>query len=122
MTLLEAIARQEGFYVDGSRAHRNNNPGNIEYGPFAKEHGSIGIEPAALSHDKPRFAVFSSPEAGFAALGALLHERYSGMTLEAALNEYAPPVENDTNVYLAHVCEWCGARPTDLIDPYLNGS
>ena len=25
----EAIARQEGFYVKGSRAQRNNNPGNV---------------------------------------------------------------------------------------------
>ena len=39
-TFLEAIAREEGFYVKDTRAQRNRNPGNIEYGKFSIAHDS----------------------------------------------------------------------------------
>ena len=104
MTLYMAISRQEGFYVEGSRAARNNNPGNLEYGPFTKTQGATGGD--------PRFAIFPTPEMGFAALHNLfLTEPYRGLTLEQALNRFAPPVENDTRNYLANVCVWTGANP-----------
>ncbi|RRA47097.1 hypothetical protein [Acidipila sp. EB88] len=50
MSLTEGIAREEGFYVLNSRAQRNNNPGNIDWGEYAQLHGA--------SHGDPRFAVF----------------------------------------------------------------
>lgn len=111
MTLLEAMARQEGFYVKGTRPNKNNNPGDIEFGPFAKQHGATGSD--------GRFAIFPSAAAGFAAMGALLRKHYAGLTIKAALNKYAPPVENATDIYLAHVCEWSGVHPDDLIDAHL---
>jgi hypothetical protein len=46
--------------VFGPRNRRNNNPGNIEYGPFAKEHGAIGTD--------GRFAIFPDEETGFRAM------------------------------------------------------
>ena len=111
MTLLAAMARQEGFFAAGSRPQKNNNPGDLEYGKFAKAHGAIGTD--------GRFAIFPDAATGYAAMAALLHSAYAGMTIEAALNKYAPPVENQTNVYLAHVCEWTGLQPTDIISDHL---
>jgi hypothetical protein len=108
VTLVEAIAREEGFYVPGTRAERNNNPGNIEYGSFAAHHGATGSD--------GRFAVFPDNATGFAALRELLMIHYAGMTLEAALNKFAPPFENDVSSYLLNVCQWTGAAPTDIID------
>jgi hypothetical protein len=112
MLLLEAMAREEGFYVPGTRPNRNHNPGDIEYGPFAIANGATGTD--------GRFAIFADDATGFAAMAALLAEHYAGMTIEAALNKYAPPVENQTNVYLQRVCEWTGLQPTDIISEYLD--
>ena len=57
----------------GSRGDRNNNPGNIEYGPFAVAHGAIGTD--------GRFAVFPDKLTGETAMANLLRANYSGLTL-----------------------------------------
>lgn len=90
----------------GARSWRNNNPGNIEYGTFAKEHGAIGSD--------GRFAVFPSYEAGRAAKEALLFDSrgYAGKTIEEAINRYAPPSENDSSWYAASVAEAIGVDVT----------
>jgi hypothetical protein len=106
-TLSQAIAREEGYYIDGTRAQRNNNPGNIEYGPFARSHGATGGD--------PRFAIFPTPEAGFAALVGLLLKHYLGMTVAQALSHWAPPVENNTAQYIRNVCAWIEKDPTAII-------
>jgi hypothetical protein len=111
MNLLTAMAKQEGFYIRGSRPNRNNNPGDLEFGPFARAHGAIDSD--------GRFAIFPDTATGFQAMKALLLRDYSGLTIEQALNKYAPPNENDTNVYLQHVCEWTGLNPNALIDDAL---
>ena len=115
MTLAEAIARMEGFYAAGqvpNRPQRNNNPGDIEFGTFAQRFGAVSGD--------PRFAVFPSVEAGFAALNALLREpSYHGLTLEQCINRYAPPVENNTNLYVAAVCHWTGRQPGDVLNSFL---
>jgi len=46
---------------------------------------------------------------------------YSGMTLSAALNKYAPPVENNTNAYLAGVCKMTGLTPDTVLTEELIG-
>lgn len=108
MTLLHAIARQEGFYVAGTRAARNNNPGNLEAGKFAVAHGATGSD--------GRFAIFPSAEAGFAALKALLESPgYVGLTVAETIAKFAPPNENNTEAYIADVCHWCPCQPADLI-------
>jgi hypothetical protein len=111
VTLLEAMARQEGFYAAGSRPERNNNPGDIEDGKFARAHGATGTD--------GRFAIFPDSATGFAAMRALLLSAYRGLTIQQALNKYAPPVENDTNTYLEHVCEWANLNPCEMIDSAL---
>lgn len=115
MTFLEAVARMEGFYRKGARPQRNSNPGDIEFGKFAAAHGATHAEQPA-----GRFAVFPSVEAGFAAMHALFEAPgYRALTVQQALNRWAPPVENDTSAYTANVCAWVGCKPTDPIAPLL---
>lgn len=107
-TVIEAIARMEGWGVAGNLPTRNNNPGDIDNGRFAQAHGA---EPGTAG----RFAYFPTPAAGFQALRELLLAGYVSLTLEAALNKYAPPCENQTNAYIANVCEWTGLTPETVL-------
>lgn len=77
----------------GTVAWRNNNPGNLEYGDFAKRHGAIASD--------GRFAIFPSLEAGRKAKENLLFntESYRGRTLSQSIAAYAPSNENDTKAY-----------------------
>lgn len=98
------VRRQNGTEerLEGNRASRNNNPGNIQYGEFAKSAGAIGTD--------GRFAVFPSYEVGRAAKKKLLWDTksYSGKTIEEAINRYAPPSENDTKSYVKTVSSAVG--------------
>ncbi|HEY0264212.1 MAG TPA: hypothetical protein VGC07_06795 [Granulicella sp.] len=114
-TFLEAVAREEGFYIAKTRPQRNNNPGDIEWGKFTQAHGATAGD--------PRFAIFSTPEAGFACMKALFQSSgYKGLTIAQALNRWAPPVENQTNLYIVNVCKWTGLTPDTVIDGILDGS
>lgn len=76
----------------GSRAWRNNNPGNIRYSKFAQRNGAIG--------EAGGFAVFPDEATGMAAISALLRsDSYNKLTIEGAISRYAPPVENNTAAY-----------------------
>lgn len=76
----------------GSRAWRNNNPGNIRYSKFARSHGAIG--------QAGNFAVFPDEETGVNAIRALLRSKsYNTLTVGGAISKYAPPFENDTAAY-----------------------
>jgi hypothetical protein len=111
MTLLGAMARQEGFFVAGSRPAKNNNPGDIEAGKFTRAHGAIGSD--------GRFAIFRTTTDGYTCMAKLLDSAYHGMTIGDALAKYAPPVENQTSVYLAHILNWTGLKATDIISDHL---
>jgi hypothetical protein len=86
----------------GSRNWRNNNPGNIEYGDFAKSLGAIGTD--------GRFAIFATYEAGRDAKQKLLFEgkNYKNKTISEAINRYAPPTENNTQAYINSVISSIG--------------
>lgn len=120
MKFVEAIAVMEGFYAPGSRPQRNNNPGDISWGNFASKHGATGPETLA-SGGAGRFAVFPSPEVGFAAMNALLSgPSYQGMTVAEALNKWAPPGDgNNESAYLDGVCQMTGCEPDTMIDGLL---
>lgn len=92
----------------GSRAWRNNNPGNIEKGTFADENGAIGGD--------TRFAIFPDEQIGRDAIVALLKSAsYRNLTLQQAINRYAPPSENNTTGYVTFVVNTTGvARSTVL--------
>ncbi|MCB1522487.1 MAG: tape measure protein [Rhodoblastus sp.] len=80
--------------VGGSRSWRNNNPGNIEYGPFAKSMGATGSD--------GRFAIFPDYGAGRAAQEKLLFDSkgYRDLTLGKAISRWAPASENNVPAYL----------------------
>jgi len=121
MLLLEAMARMEGWGKPGTRPTRNNNPLDIEWGEFAREHGAV--VPQTVTS---RFAVFPTAASGFACAAALVRDletKYSGLTVQTLIrgqrdakgnvlpggySGWAPPVENDDNLCLANVLEWTG--------------
>lgn len=94
----------------GSRAWRNNNPGNLRYGNFAKSMGAVGA-------DADGYAVFGDADSGRAARAKLLFESqggkklktnadygaglgYQDKTLLQAVAAYVPPEDsNDTAAY-----------------------
>ncbi|MEM9969515.1 MAG: hypothetical protein AAF762_00230 [Pseudomonadota bacterium] len=93
----------------GSRSWRNANPGNLEYGPFAKANGAIGTD--------GRFAIFPDEATGRAAMERLLFESssYKNRDLASALNRYAPPSENDTGSYVNFVAGQAGVAPDAVL-------
>jgi hypothetical protein len=90
------VVYQDEVRVGGTKAWRNNNPGNIIGGAWANAHGAIGT-----AFD---MAVFPDEATGAAAIPALLRTaRYQAMTIREAISTYAPPRENNTEAYIQHV-------------------
>lgn len=77
----------------GSLAWRNNNAGNLVYGPKTEKWGAIGKGPRG-------FAIFPDEKTGRDALDSLLRTSYANMSISAAIFKYAPPSENDVGLYL----------------------
>lgn len=112
--------------MGGSRSWRNNNPGNMEYGTFAKSHGAIGTD--------GRFAIFPTEEAGRRAKEALIFESnggkrlpnnpldygagigYRDKTLTQMIAAYAPASENNTRAYQQRVLAAVGGRNKRMRD------
>lgn len=119
LTFTQALARQEGFGPPGNRSTRNNNPGDIEWGAFARAHGATRLEliPAGLP-ETARFAYFPDLEKGWAAAKDLLsvpavfdrhgflQHGYLGATITQIINRFAPPSENNTEAYIRNVCDF----------------
>lgn len=99
---------REFVRIGGSRAWRNCNPGNIRKGSFALANGSIG--------DDGSFAVFPNRPTGSKAIESLFRgPSYRALSIEKAINRYAPPQENDTNAYLEFVIDQSGLSRSDVI-------
>lgn len=86
-----------------TRADRNNNPGNIEDGAFARR------QPGYVGGDG-RFARFASPQHGFAAMEGLLggYLRQGRDTIWSIISKWAPSSENNVGAYAAHVARLTG--------------
>lgn len=96
----------------GNRGLRNNNPGNIEYGPFAIKHGAIGTD--------GRFAIFPTIEIGRAAANSLLdsYQRQGINTIGGIINRYAPKKDhNDVVAYGAALSKATGRGLNDQLLP-----
>jgi hypothetical protein len=107
----------EDVYQGGSMAWRNNNPGNLKDGAFARRHGAIG----GYTNDKGTFAIFPDAATGESARQALLKgPSYSDLTLDGFVAKYAPKNENDTAKYQAQMRQALGVdgstRLRDLRD------
>lgn len=106
---------QDGSVVkrsEGTVAWRCNNPGNLKFGPFAKQYG-------AISHDHGGHAVFPNLEMGTYAHSQLLFSpdsRYYNLTLIDAIKRYAP--ESDGNnpwAYQRYITNKTGVGPSRLL-------
>ena len=117
-TFIQAIAQMEGFGPPHNRATRNNNPGNLDFAPWE----AVGPFNAVLEtipqgySSKPRFAAFPDADTGFAAMRSLLASHYIGLTVQDALNKWAPPSDgNDQSSYLGGVLQMTGMNADDVL-------
>lgn len=94
----------------GTRAWRNNNPGNMEYNAYTKSLGAVGTD--------GRFAVFPSYEAGSKAKESLIFggKNYKDKSLTDAIARYAPPNENNTGRYQAAILASVGGQNKRMAD------
>jgi hypothetical protein len=108
--LAEAIAHEEGYYVEGSLPQRNNNPGDLR-------HGNGEVHP---DNQPNAVGAFATPEDGWAALERQLAlDSGRDWTVEQLVYSYAPPTENNTAEYLAYVCSYLKCDPQMLVSDAL---
>ncbi|TCR60937.1 hypothetical protein [Bosea sp. BK604] len=95
----------------GSRSWRNNNPGNLEYGPFAQSMGATGTD--------GRFAIFPDYATGRRAQEKLLFEskNYRDLNLGQAINRWAPGSENNVPAYLRALGGFDPSKPMSAYTP-----
>ena len=91
---------------------RNNNPGNIEYGDFAKKHGATGND--------GRFAIFPDMKTGENAMADLLmgYAKGGNNTIASIVGKWSPAKENgaaNTNAYIADVAKKTGLDPNKAL-------
>ena len=100
-----SVVRREGAFN-----WRNNNPGNIEDGPFAKSLGALPI-PGPKS-PASRYAIFPTYESGRAAKAQLLFmgKNYKNLPVKDAVYRWAPPSENNSEAYAQSVIAAVGGN------------
>lgn len=100
------------------RAVRNNNPGNIRIGQQWR-----GLMPRSqmspVQAAETEFCVFQSPMWGFRAMAEIFHtyNRADDVTsIRELVTRWAPPVENNTEAYIAAVAHDCALSPDAVFD------
>lgn len=85
-----------------SRAYRNNNPGNLRFGPFCKRRGAV--------NDGDNYAKFPTMVQGLSALADLLaNPSYRDLTVADLFRRYAPAGDNnDPDRYARFVSDISG--------------
>lgn len=82
-SLIHALAMEEGFYDHAGSANipqKAHNPGDIEYGDFARSHGATGY---VIAKGGKKIATFNDDATGFSAMRALLGTKgYAGLSPE----------------------------------------
>ena len=101
------------LYAGGDRNWRNHNPGNLEQGSFARQHGAIGSD--------GRFAIFPDLATGLHALRSLLVGRYGSSSIAKMMESYAPPSENNTENYIAFIEHRSGLGRNDVVGTLADG-
>lgn len=108
MVIIRYSDQSEERRSGGTRAWRNNNPGNLRNSAFSQRHGSIG--------EAGGFAVFPDEKTGTAALKSLLKgPTYQNLKLFPAIERYAPSSENNTENYKKFVEKITGIDGDTLI-------
>ena len=110
-------AATHGGGDSGSRAQRNNNPGNLKWDGKSQWQGMVGVDPDG-------FVRFDGPDNGRRAAGINLANQAAmhGLnTLQGIITKYAPQDDNnDTAGYIAAVSQQTGLDPNaplNLKDP-----
>lgn len=104
-----------------TRGYRNNNPGNIRL-TFDNVGNKILLYKGEISGTDKSFRKFKSMAYGYRALFSLLthYVNTNGRdTIRKIINTYAPPVENQTNVYINVIETMTGVdadAPIDITD------
>lgn len=105
-----------------TRGLRNHNPGNIDRKPGVRWQGQ-----SADQSGDPRFVVFDHPKWGIRAIARVLityqdkRRAADGSridTIREIVDRWAPPNENDTGAYAAHVSQLTRIGADDEIDVY----
>lgn len=96
----------DGTVKVGNQPWRNNNPGNITDKP--PRYGAIG--------HNGTFAIYPDEATGKAALDTKLHQAsWQQLSVEDAMNKYAPPNENDTEGYINRLTTDTGVSRDTLL-------
>lgn len=98
------------IFSGGSRAWRNQNPGNLVPGDISKRNGAIGVA--------GRFAVFPSYEKGHAALLDSLKNKHGNKDINSLMKSFAPPKENKTKKYIAFIRKKTGIKDSKKIKDF----
>jgi hypothetical protein len=78
-----------GRRLGGTRATRNNNPGNIKASQFTRSFpGVVGIDPNPAA-DGGHFLIFDSPQSGFGGMQRLLRGKYRGLGGDPAMRRWS---------------------------------
>lgn len=92
---------------------RNNNPGNIEWGAYARSQGAPG------PGEGGRFAEFATMREGVSATARLLilyDENHQIDTIRGIVNRWAPGNENNVDAYIDHLCDVTECKADDHLD------
>lgn len=95
------------------RGIRNHNPGNVRWDGRTQWQHMTGA-------DELRYIVFDGPEWGIrAGIKDLLtgFRRDDEDTIREIINEWAPPIENDTSSYIVSVSQRTGWGPDEELEP-----
>lgn len=104
--------------IENVRGIRNRNPGNIELSPVAWVGQIPGVD--------GRFCTFEHAIFGLRAIGKVLlvyhHRRIArdGSAIDTVgeiVDRWAPPSENDTAAYAAHIRDLLDVETGQIIDP-----
>jgi hypothetical protein len=99
-----------GSGAGATRGDRNNNPGNIVYGPWAAAHGASGSD--------GHFAIFPTLEVGQSAMDALLASgSYSGLTLSQLQQKWVGNADPNYLGGLESATGLAGGDVPNLSDP-----
>lgn len=116
-TVAQAIQTQEGYFP-GSTSYKNNNPGNLVASSWTqKQPGYVGV-------DAGGFAVFSTADAGTAAMDALItNYANAGYTVQGMMSKWAPAGQggNDPVLYASNVATAAGVTPDTPLASVLSG-
>lgn len=85
---------------------RLNNPGNVD-------RTSICWQGMSALQDDPRFIRFVAPQWGFRCAARILigHWREGMQSIHELIDDWAPPIENNTNAYVIDVAKRVGIDP-----------